>query len=114
MMPLAATRIVPLSPNVLPIYLCDAARIRYWVQHQRIELLEKKRPNMKEICEKMMGLPHLGNAGSHSGEKVDRKDVIDGFDILERVLHDKYSTHDGELAKMVAQINKRKGPRKAN
>ena len=31
----------------------------------------------------------------------------------ERVLHDMYSAHEGELARMVAQINKRRGPRRA-
>jgi Domain of unknown function (DUF4145) len=80
--------------------------------HRRIELLEAKKPNLKEICARMMAVKHLGNAGSHSGEVVERKDVFDGFDILERVLLDMYSTHEGELARMVAQINKRKGPRK--
>jgi hypothetical protein len=79
--------------------------------HQRIELLEQKRPKLKEICARMMAVKHLGNAGSHSGDKVNREDVFDGLDILERVLHDMYSIHEGELAKMVRQINKRKGPR---
>lgn len=60
----------------------------------------------------MVAVKHLGNAGSHAGEKVARKDVFDGFDILERVLNDMYTDHETELAKMVAQINKRKGPRK--
>jgi hypothetical protein len=80
--------------------------------HRRIDLLEAKKPNLKSICDRMMAAKHLGNAGSHSGEVVERTDVFDGFDILERVLHDMYSTHEGELAKMVTQINKRKGPRK--
>jgi hypothetical protein len=80
--------------------------------HQRIERLEAKRPKLKAICDRMMAVKHLGNAGSHAGEKVQQKDVYDGFDILERVLHDMYSDHETELAKMVAQINRRKGPRK--
>jgi hypothetical protein len=38
--------------------------------------------------------------------------LADGFDILERVLHGKYSALEGVLARMVAQINKRRGPRR--
>jgi hypothetical protein len=80
--------------------------------HARIEILQRKKPKLRSICTRMMAVKHLGNAGSHSGVEVERKDVFDGFDILERVLHDMYSMTDGELAKMVRQINKRKGPRK--
>ena len=32
--------------------------------HQRIERLEKSRPRLTEICERMMAVKHLGNAGS--------------------------------------------------
>jgi hypothetical protein len=97
----------------IPLATINAARkrVRYNL-HTRIELLERRRPKLKDICERMMAVKHLGNAGSHAGEVVQRKDVFDGFDILERVLHDMYSTHDGELAKMVSQINKRRGPRR--
>lgn len=80
--------------------------------HARIELLQSKRPDLKTSCERMMAVKHLGNAGSHPGENVVRKDVYDGFDILERVLNDVYSGHESELAIMVRQINRRKGPRK--
>jgi hypothetical protein len=80
--------------------------------HDRIIALERRKPGLKPLCDRMMAVKHLGNAGSHAGEKVKREDVFDGFDILERVLHDMYSTTDGELSKMVREINKRKGPRK--
>jgi len=82
--------------------------------HQRIERLATKRPRLKEICERMMAVKHLGNAGSHPGAKVKQDDLFDGFDILERVLQDMYSEHPGELARAVRQINMRKGPRKKN
>jgi Domain of unknown function (DUF4145) len=81
--------------------------------HQRIERLRKKRPALKEICDRMMAVKHLGNAGSHPGVKVRADDVFDGFDILERVLQDMYSAHAGVLARTVKQINQRRGPRKA-
>jgi hypothetical protein len=80
--------------------------------HQRIEGLAAKRPRLKDICERMMAVKHLGNAGSHPGIKVMADDVFDGFDILERVLQDMYSEHPRELTRTVRQINKRKGPRK--
>lgn len=80
--------------------------------HARIEKLEKKRPKLKDICNRMLAVKHLGNAGSHPGDVVEVEDVFDGFDILERVLHDTYSDHESALAKMVNQINRRKGPRK--
>jgi hypothetical protein len=51
--------------------------------HQRIERLEQKRPKLKDICERMMAVKHLGNAGSHPGVKVQIDDVFDGMDILE-------------------------------
>jgi len=87
---------------------------RYRVSlHQRIERLEKKRPKLKDICERMMAVKHLGNAGSHPGVIVKADDVFDGFDILERVLQDMYSKHPGELARAVKQINRRRGPRKS-
>jgi len=42
----------------------------------------------------------------------DREDVYDGFDILERVLRDRYSDHESVLAKIVEEINQSNGPRK--
>lgn len=80
--------------------------------HQRIERLAKDKPKLIEICDRMMAVKHLGNAGSHPGTMVTIDDVFDGFDILERVLQDMYSEHPGELARAVQQINKRGGPRK--
>jgi Domain of unknown function (DUF4145) len=81
--------------------------------HHRIVKLKQMRPRLKDICERMMAVKHLGNAGSHPGVKVEAADVFDGFNILERVLQDMYSEDPGELARAVRQINRRKGPRKA-
>jgi hypothetical protein len=80
--------------------------------HDRIVKLEQRRPKLKDLCERMMAVKYLGNAGSHPGVKVDADDVFDGFDILEQVLHDMYSAHPGLLARAVKQINRNKGPRK--
>lgn len=80
--------------------------------HQRIEKLESQRPKLKEICDRMMAVKHLGNASSHPGVEVTANDVFDGFDILERVFGDMYSEHPSLLAQAVKEINRRKGPRK--
>jgi hypothetical protein len=60
-----------------------------------------------------MAVKHLGNAGSHPSVEIDDQDVFDGFDILEHVLIQLYERTDSDLAKMVKEINKRKGPRKS-
>jgi Domain of unknown function (DUF4145) len=99
--------------KVARTYINDKNKRVAYSLHSRIEMLKKKRPKLAGICDRMMAVKHLGNAGSHSGEQVERKDVFDGFDILERVVHDMYSEHESELAKMVRQINKRKGPRRS-
>ncbi len=67
--------------------------------HHRIEKLKSDRPKLKDICDWMMAVKHLGNAGSHPGVPVFADDVFDGFDILERVLKDMYSEHPGEFAR---------------
>lgn len=77
----------------------------------RLEVLRSKRTDMSNLCERLLAIKHLGNAGSHPGD-VHVDDVFDGFDILEHVLTETYTNHASELAKMVKQINQRKGPRK--
>ncbi|MFO0849924.1 MAG: DUF4145 domain-containing protein [Gemmataceae bacterium] len=77
----------------------------------RIALLRSKKPKLSGLCDQLLAVKHLGNAGSHPGD-VQVKDVFDGFDILEQILNDTYANHASVLAKMVKQINQRKGPRK--
>ncbi len=79
--------------------------------HTRIEIIKARKPNLALMCERMLAVKYLGNAGSHSDD-VSRDDVCDGFDILERVLFDMYSDHESVMAKMIKGIIKRKGPRK--
>lgn len=80
--------------------------------HSRIDKLKAKRPSLADVCEKMVAVKHLGNAGSHPGDDVAVDDVLDGFGILEYVLADMFSEHAGELARIVREINDRKGPRR--
>lgn len=76
----------------------------------RIVVLQSKKPSLSSLCDRLQAVKHLGNAGSHPGD-VNINDVFDGFDILDQVLNDIYTNHASELAKMVKQINQRKGPR---
>jgi Domain of unknown function (DUF4145) len=78
--------------------------------HNRIEKLQTARPKLKEVCDQMMAVKHLGNAGSHSVLKVQLYDVFDGLDILERILNDTYSGHPAQLARAVKRINRKRGP----
>jgi hypothetical protein len=71
-----------------------------------------KKMLLSDLCGRMLAVKHLGNAGSRPGQ-VGRKDVFDALDILEYVLLEKFANPQSELAKMVRQIDKRKGPRKA-
>jgi hypothetical protein len=77
----------------------------------RIKILRNKRASLADLCDRLLAVKHLGNAGSHPGD-VHEEDVFDGLDILEHVLNETYGKHASVLARMVNQINARKGPRK--
>jgi hypothetical protein len=77
----------------------------------RIQILRNKKASLDELCNRLLAIKHLGNAGSHPGE-VTESDVFDGLDIVEHVLNEIYEKHASVLAKMVKQINAQKGPRK--
>jgi len=74
--------------------------------HQRIALFEKQKP---EQAQALLATKWLGNAGVHAGE-IRREDVFDMFDIIENVLEDLYGSHAKGLAKLVAAVNKARGP----
>lgn len=76
----------------------------------RIQALRSSKPGLADLCDRLLAVKHLGNAGSHPGG-VTRDDVFDGLDILEDILLEKYEKPQGRLAKMVREINKRKKPR---
>jgi Domain of unknown function (DUF4145) len=87
-----------------------AVRIERFVLHQRIDRLRKQRPRMASLCERLVAVKHLGNAGSHPGD-VFIEDALDCFEIVEDVLAAVYGD-GGRLEKTVKEINKRKGPRR--
>lgn len=80
--------------------------------HDRIGWLRAKGPKMEEMCDQLLAVKHLGNAGSHPGVNVEDIDVFDGLDIVERILIEQFEHADSELAKIVKEINKQRGPRK--
>lgn len=77
----------------------------------RIQILRNKKVSVADLCDRLLAVKHLGNAGCHPGD-VDGGDVFDALDIVEHVLNEIYEKHASVLAKMVKQINARKGPRK--
>jgi hypothetical protein len=70
----------------------------------RINVLRGSRPGLRELCDRLLAVKHLGNAGSHPGE-VERSDVFDGLDILEHVLVERFENPHGQMARVVKEIN---------
>lgn len=82
-----------------------AGRVRLSL-HDRIIKFEKTSPDQAEA---LKAAKWLGNAGAHTQE-IQRKDVFDMFDIIENVLDEIYAPHGKKLAKLIAAVNKAKGP----
>lgn len=76
--------------------------------HVRISGLARRD---KDLSEALLAVKWLGNAGSHTDE-LTQGDVFDALDILESVLDDLFVRHSARLKKLVADINKKKGPAK--
>jgi Domain of unknown function (DUF4145) len=72
----------------------------------RIMIYQKKHPDRAELLD---ALRWLGNMGSHDGD-LTRKDVLDGFDLLEHVLDEVYRGTRGRLISTAKKINKNRGP----
>jgi hypothetical protein len=85
-------------------------RLVRWNLHDRIELLRNSRSSIGKLCDRLLAVKHLGNAGSHPGDVAPR-DALDGFDILEDVLEAVYGDGD-RVGKAVKEINRRRGPRR--
>jgi hypothetical protein len=64
----------------------------------------------KALSESLLAVKWLGNAGSHS-EELSRDDIFDALDILDIVLDDLFVRHRTRVKKLVAAINKNKGPK---
>ena len=66
----------------------------------------------QELSEALLAVKWLGNAGSHTDE-LTQDDVFDALEILETVLDDLFVRHKPRLKKLIAAINRKKGPAKA-
>jgi hypothetical protein len=77
--------------------------------HIRVEQFQKADP---EDGEALLAVKWLGNSSSHPGG-LTRDDVLNGFDIIEFVLENKYGTAKAQLKAIIAAINAAKGPAKA-
>ncbi len=65
----------------------------------------------KDLSDALLAAKWLGNAGSHTDD-LTQNDVCDALDILESVLDDLFVRHKARLKKLVAAINRKKGPAK--
>ncbi|WP_432200156.1 DUF4145 domain-containing protein [Erythrobacter sp. W53] len=74
--------------------------------HDRIKEFEASDQANAEL---LLAIKWLGNTGSHS-EGMHRKQVLDGFDIIELVLKNMFDRSEMEVLKKARGINKRKGP----
>jgi hypothetical protein len=63
-----------------------------------------------EAAELLFAVKWLGNTGSHSDTAgLNRSDVLDAMELLERALHLVYDEAPKRLAKLAKSINKKKG-----
>lgn len=76
--------------------------------HDRIVRLERAKP---ETAKALMAMKWLGNAGSHPAGVLTREDALDGFEILEHVMQERYLQRGKAISKLSREIIRRKGPR---
>lgn len=74
--------------------------------HDRIMLFEKKYSDESKY---LLSIKHIGNAGSHNS-KVESKDNLIAFTLLERVLITLFDTSEKKLKLISSKINKAKKP----
>ena len=76
--------------------------------HNRIENhLPDKYQTIKEHFE---AVKWLGNAGSHSGEKLTTNDTMDAYELMEYILSQVYAPTANNLNRLAQDINTVKGP----
>jgi hypothetical protein len=75
--------------------------------HTRLERFKDKNADAAEL---LMAVKWIGNAGSHS-RSLTRDDLMDGFDLIEQVLIELYSSHAKRTLKLAKSINRRRRPR---
>jgi hypothetical protein len=76
----------------------------------RINMLRQRHSTLSPLCDQLLAVKWLGNAGSHP-EEITRESVCDALDILEIVLRERFQNDRGFVAKISSEINQRKGQR---
>ena len=77
--------------------------------HDRIDMLNAKYQQVKELC---FAIKWHGNAGSHSDSQITRNDVLDAYEIFEVILEIIYEEKTRRANQLAKKINKQKGIRK--
>jgi hypothetical protein len=75
--------------------------------HDRIDLLGKGYPS---VHDHLRAAKWLGNAGSHSGGKVSKEDVLDAYELTEFSLNELYMPTARRMRTLARKVNERKGP----
>lgn len=88
--------------------LSSKGKRRKLTLHSRIEEFEKKDPVNSEL---LLAVKWLGNSGSHAGG-LSRKNVLDGFDIIEHVLRNMFDKSSTKIVRKAKAINRKRGPSK--
>lgn len=57
-----------------------------------------------------MAVKWLGNAGSHSGNTVSADDVLDAYELMEKLLTEVFDEESKKIMALAKDINKKKGP----
>lgn len=76
----------------------------------RINMLRQRHPKLSEMCDQLLAVKWLGNAGSHP-EEITRDSVYDALDIMDQVLIKRFDNADRLASKISFEINQKKGPR---
>jgi hypothetical protein len=76
--------------------------------HERI--VNKLQPVRPHFAEALLAVKWLGNAGSHPGQ-VSQDDVLDGMELMEHILHERYEPRQKAVSRLSKEINRRRGPR---
>jgi Domain of unknown function (DUF4145) len=78
--------------------------------HDRILLFESKN---QTAAKQLMAMKWIGNVGSHEGEPLSLKLVLDGIELFARAIELIYDPREAELERLAAEINRRGGKLRA-
>ena len=80
-----------------PIFL--GSRINTVVQNP------KKHIKLDEVIDEIKAIKWLGNTASHSGKQLTKSDILDGYEMMEHVLHELFDNKKEHIKKLAKKIN---------